>query len=87
MGRQGKRVSDNLSRALDTQGGGKYTRHMKRNELLQRLRKLGSLELKRNGGNHDIYTINGQDLTIPRHNEINEYTAKGILKQAKGATK
>lgn len=60
---------------------------MKRDELLRKLRKLGALELKRNGANHDIYEINGQRVSIPRHTEINEYTAKGILKHAKEVKK
>jgi len=58
---------------------------MKRDLLLRNLRKLGTLELKRNGARHDVYTINGADVSIPRHADINEYTAKAILKQAKGA--
>ncbi len=39
--------------------------------------------LLREGGGHSIWT-NG-DLTepVPRHNEINEYTAKEIIKKAK----
>lgn len=35
--------------------------------------------------NHDIATnkfVHGVKLTIPRHTEINEYTARGILKCA-----
>lgn len=37
------------------------------------------------GGNHDLAIHPekpGIKITIPRHNEINEYTAKGILEDA-----
>lgn len=37
--------------------------------------------LKRNGGNHDIYT-NGKDVEIiPRHKEVKENLAKAIIKR------
>jgi len=37
--------------------------------------------LKRHGGEHDIFT-NGQiSVSIPRHKEVNENTAKAILKK------
>ena len=37
--------------------------------------------LKRNGGEHDIYT-NGKDTEpIPRHREIKETTAKSIIRR------
>lgn len=31
----------------------------------------------RQGANHELWVFNGQRLTIPRHNEINELTARG----------
>ena len=41
-------------------------------------------KLDRQGRRHDIWT-NGEDtIAVPRHNDINEYTAKTILKEAKG---
>lgn len=43
------------------------------------------LILKREGGNHSIYTLNGKMIVIPRHREINELTAKSILASAKDA--
>ncbi len=32
------------------------------------------------GGNHTKVTIGGMQTTVPRHSEINEITAKAILK-------
>lgn len=55
---------------------------MKRRKLSQELSNLGWYKL-REGANHEIWT-NGIDKTeVPRHNEINEYTAKSILRKAK----
>lgn len=33
------------------------------------------------GAKHDKFTINGKVILVPRHREINEITAKAILKQ------
>jgi predicted RNA binding protein YcfA (HicA-like mRNA interferase family) len=59
---------------------------MKRRELEKRLRKLG-WRLSRPGGKHDIWTDGEQEIAVPRHNEINEYTAKAIIKEAGGDSK
>jgi len=56
---------------------------MKRRELEKRLRKLG-WKLARHGRRHDIWTNGESELTVPRHNEVNEYTALAILKEAAG---
>lgn len=56
---------------------------MKRRELEKRLQKLG-WKLDRHGRKHDIWTCGEREIAIPRHSEINEYTAKAILKEAKG---
>lgn len=54
---------------------------MNRRELIKKLNQLG-WHLARHGAEHDIYT-NGEDSQpVPRHNEINEITAKNILKKA-----
>ncbi len=45
--------------------------------------KQNGCSLKRHGGKHDVYqsdTDPSKCSTIPRHNEINPYTAKGICK-------
>lgn len=53
---------------------------MKRRELVKLLEKNGWY-MKRNGGNHDLYT-NGNDIEpIPRHSDINERLAKAIIKK------
>ena len=57
---------------------------MKRAELLKKLAQIGPRELLREGANHTLYRVNGNPVTIPRHREINELTAKAILKDAKG---
>ena len=56
---------------------------MKRRDLEKKLRTLGWL-LVRHGGRHDIWSNGERDLVVPQHNEINEYTAKAILKEAAG---
>jgi hypothetical protein len=32
------------------------------------------------GGNHDKFVVGGRSVEVPRHNEIAEYTARGILR-------
>ena len=58
---------------------------MRRRELLKRLRdaakaqELDFVEV-REGANHTIFALGGFQFAIPRHNEINEYTAQAIMK-------
>lgn len=64
---------------------------MKRTDLVKRVKNMAKtagvpFELMREGGKHTIYSLDGNVLPIPRHNEINELTANGILKQADGIT-
>ena len=55
---------------------------VKRRELERRLLELGWMFL-REGGNHRIYSKRSQrPLPVPRHNEINEQTARAILREA-----
>jgi len=56
---------------------------MKRKELEKKILELG-WNFHRSGRRHDIWIKDEYELVIPRHNEINEYTAKAILKLAKG---
>ena len=56
---------------------------MKRRELEKELRSLG-FWLEREGGRHTIWTNGVDEIAVPRHSEVNEYTARAILKQAKG---
>lgn len=55
---------------------------MKRIVLLQKLNQQGAVFV-RHGGNHDVYKQpkTDKEAAVPRHNEINEYTAKAILKK------
>jgi mRNA interferase HicA len=59
---------------------------VQRKELEKKLRKLG-FRLMRYGSRHDIWTDGEYEIAVPRHREINEYTARAILKQARGDRK
>ena len=54
---------------------------MKWRDLIKELEYNG-WKLIRRGGNHDIYSNGKEEQPIPRHSEINEFTARGILKKA-----
>lgn len=54
---------------------------MKKKNLEQQLRELGWMFL-RQGGSHEIWTNGEHQVPIPRHKEINELTARGILRKA-----
>ncbi|MHB1360106.1 MAG: type II toxin-antitoxin system HicA family toxin [Rhodocyclaceae bacterium] len=58
---------------------------MKRRDLIRMLEQMGCV-LVRNGGRHDWYTHQDtrQSQPVPRHNEINEYLAKSIIKKLRG---
>jgi len=55
---------------------------MKREKLLEQVHKFGAVFI-RHGKKHDIYENprTREFTSIPRHSEINEYTAKGIIKK------
>lgn len=40
----------------------------------------------REGANHEIWMLGDERLVIPRHREINEHTARAILKRARRMT-
>jgi len=54
---------------------------MKREKLLEKAKTLGAVFV-RHGKKHDIYENprTHEFTSIPRHADINEYTAKGIIK-------
>ena len=54
---------------------------MKNRDLIKKLNQAG-FEMVRNGGNHDIFKKGNIEIPVPRHKEINEMTAKKILKDA-----
>ena len=54
---------------------------MKQRDLIKKLEKAG-FTFERHGGDHDIYRRKqGEMEKIPRHREIDESLAKGILKR------
>ena len=56
---------------------------MKRRDVIKRIKEYG-FTFDHHGGGHDIYRdSNNRSIAVPRHNEINEMTAEGIIKQAK----
>lgn len=64
---------------------------MKKRTLMKELRSVARaagvrLEFVREGGNHEIWTIAGERLVIPRHREVNELTAQGVIKRAREVT-
>ena len=61
---------------------------MKKRELLRRLRAIAAsadlaLNMVRQGANHEIWRIGSERIVIPRHREVNEFTAEGILRKAR----
>ena len=63
---------------------------MKRRELEKQLRRIAKakgldMETVREGGKHTIVRVGDTQLTIPRHSEINENTARGIIGDAEEA--
>ena len=59
---------------------------MKRVALEKALRYLG-WTFVRHGGNHDVWTRGRKSLAVPRQCNINEITAKSILKAAQETEK
>ncbi len=53
---------------------------MKQRDLIKRLKSIG-FRFKEHGGNHDTYRRGNDIEQIPRHKEINEITAKRILRK------
>jgi mRNA interferase HicA len=53
---------------------------MKRRELIKRLEKAG-FRFAREGSKHTVYQKGSDEEQIPRHREIDEITAKEILKR------
>ena len=60
-----------------------YACFVKRRDLERKLSELG-WRFVRHGGRHDVWSDGEREVAVPRHDEINEYTGKAILKEAKG---
>ena len=56
---------------------------MKRKEVERRLSRAG-WNFVRHGGRHDIWSDGKREITLPRHNDLNEYTADSIIREAEG---
>ncbi|MBM4395114.1 MAG: type II toxin-antitoxin system HicA family toxin [Deltaproteobacteria bacterium] len=56
---------------------------MRRRDLERRLRELG-WQFARHGDRHDVWAKGEREIVVPRHAEINEYTARAILREAQG---
>jgi len=59
---------------------------VKQRELLRTIARAAAARhitwsLVRHGANHDVYRLGSETIPIPRHAEIQELTANGILKE------
>jgi len=55
---------------------------VKRRDLIKKLETVGYREIRNDGG-HAVYEKKGsRPVQVPNHREINEFTAKAILKAA-----
>jgi mRNA interferase HicA len=64
---------------------------VKKRDVIKRLRAIANaanmdLQFVREGSNHEVWAIGSERLVIPRHREINEHTARGIIKRAEEMT-
>jgi hypothetical protein len=64
---------------------------MKKRDLVKHLRAVAraigtDLLFVREGANHEVWAIAGERLVIPRHREINERTARAIIRRAEEVT-
>lgn len=61
---------------------------MKRKQLLRRLRDIAKSRHMpihiREGGSHTVVTIGSAQTSVPRHSEINEVTARHIIRYIEG---
>lgn len=58
---------------------------MKRRDLIKKITEASAqagvaFGEVREGGSHTVYRCGGENVIVPRHNEINEITAKSIMK-------
>jgi mRNA interferase HicA len=58
---------------------------VKRDDLIRKINKAAdsagtTFQFVRRGGSHDVYRYGAELVIIPRHREINELTARGILR-------
>lgn len=53
---------------------------MKQRDLIKKLEAKG-FKFERHGGNHDIYKRGSDEEKVPRHKEIKESLARGIIRK------
>jgi mRNA interferase HicA len=58
---------------------------MKRDDLVRKIARAAAaadkdFALLREGGSHSIFRCGDQNIVIPRYREINEHTARGIMR-------
>lgn len=58
----------------------------KRRDIIQVIAKAAKAQgldwsLVREGGSHTMFSLDGLMIPIPRHNEVNEITSRGIYKE------
>ena len=58
---------------------------MRRTDLIRKVQRAArakglSFQLLRGSGDHEIWSLDGMRVSIPRHNEINERTGKGVYR-------
>jgi mRNA interferase HicA len=58
---------------------------MKRRDLVRQVRLMArasgvTFDLARHGSRHDVFRVGDLLVVVPRHNELNELTAQGILR-------
>jgi mRNA interferase HicA len=56
---------------------------VKHRDLIRILKDLG-FYLERQGGEHEIWSNGKISVSVPRHKEVKEFTAKRIIKEASG---
>lgn len=61
---------------------------MKRRDLIKRINEIAAAAnetaVYTEGGSHTKVSVGTKQTTIPRHNEVNEMTAKAIIRQLGG---
>jgi mRNA interferase HicA len=55
---------------------------MKKTDVIRALKQAGWW-LDRQGGSHEVWTDGNKTVTVPRHREINEFTARAIIRETK----
>ncbi|MFE9234755.1 hypothetical protein [Cellulosimicrobium funkei] len=64
---------------------------MRRTELIKRIGKIAKAQgveaVYTEGGSHTKVRLGDRQTVIPRHNEVNEHTARGILRFLEGEGK